>query len=1538
MKHKENCLNWRYDDLFVEKRRVFDGLDSRENRRAGRMEDLEPMRFSNPFTRDNFDKENERYEELKDKIDQEKLLEDRSNPSEMPTLEDLDQKIASLERQIITVRQKGDDQQLRQLLINQSHVKNYREKLTDLFSDSKSRLEKLAKKTGEQVDLRDANPELYKFLDEQYGTAIENIKFDRLSGIGQISAALSEANISVVNLNQFLRSLFSKSNLGNTGVNRWISAEDVIRALSNQADNPVMAFVQNQYLTNSDFDQTEKNTFIKAVNKIVSAVKNIKPVEAARGRVYPDQRKVVSGSNNPDDQLAQIANYRQDTPEEEQALYAGLPVTLGAGSDAEVVYRTSRDLDHGFSVGNLNPLESQGIDEMSLYEEMKEACLKNGEVDQERVTKLNDFLKSQGEQYHSYLFDLRAGLDQSAANGNLIKQIDETLRWRDSFSKDRQDQYYALLGVLFLGHKSNNKTLNENMAVRTALGDNLPCTPADIAEAARSGDLEGFFERLKSDKADAEKKSIDSLKSAVKDISSKITEELRDNGVYSQDTHSKVLYNVIANGHYERTEYIEDGTNVGHDTEFVFSLGVAGAIDAGNGKMVLWGVGGNTKDQFGITGGLGLSVIDKRTFSLMMSAMAGVSTEGVGGALTAGMNTDIEDLAEQYGIDAETHWLLNNLNLKAHIGLTPNLKWGAAAMLEKNPISQMWEQVEREIQEFGLTDAYFDRQANKINFTIPSVLEIQAIINEDPGLQAAWNQTGFEFNNPNHHYQIINFFRNEIAPRRLIAAMENASPGLVSGIGFGWVAGIPLPAIQFSLKTGVREDFEGYSDQFPQLQEQLLHQVGLAEFLSGFKKDRIVTEAIDTTENYRTYSLGPGDGEIQISAKDVVDNSTLGIPDNLESVFEGFQNAFETQDVRLIRSGNNNYLEIRPGTTLDTGVILADRFKQQGRYANGVLTINLGAGEFHNLNDFNKLPNVYSMTRYGINDSSERYLVVRSRDGNFDPQKDFRARDSVLWLSGNMSVQMENDQSDWQNESVTGQDTTETLETNLKLRKVALECAGEILERAPKEPEIRQMYEEIIAGKSPNIVALSKYIDNLGLIGSNIEQLKEMLYEEIRNRKYELLDLTHEQLKESDRIAKEINSNRNLPAFKAINRIGTKRENANSDLDTARDYILGQAGDLNIPENQQYLFVHAVIEEVHRMLFRDAGDYTKAKAQDKLDSATKDDGPLEQYFKREMGVISNSDSTNESPGFTNYTVKPGDSLWKIAKDQNVDFRKLKEANRRQFANLSLIKPGDTVLIPNSSTEKAVSVVDITERAASSVRVNIKSALDGISQDNLESVSTKYIDAGSRVAMFAADPDQLNQASADGVIREMGGDDVSLLRAMEVIAKKDAPEQLRKDLLTIYEADIKREISQTLNILLGDLSKNYNRTSDSSTINFDQMANNFYNKRLLKNDSSYNNYLTIRNKETDEEFNTEIKFNFQAYTALAMTGNGTDKKSCLNPLVAWDLEPEFRYYSREGFNADGVQTSIRAGGSSKSMNVANVLSSLGWDIDDVEIGG
>ena len=49
-----------------------------------------------------------------------------------------------------------------------------------------------------------------------------------------------------------------------------------------------------------------------------------------------------------------------------------------------------------------------------------------------------------------------------------------------------------------------------------------------------------------------------------------------------------------------------------------------------------------------------------------------------------------------------------------------------------------------------------------------------------------------------------------------------------------------------------------------------------------------------------------------------------------------------------------------------------------------------------------------------------------------------------------------------------------------------------------------------------------------------------------------------------------------------------------------------------------------------------------------------------------------------------YTVKSGDSFWKISKQYGVDFYKLIDANR-QVKNPNLIYPGDVLTVPDGET-------------------------------------------------------------------------------------------------------------------------------------------------------------------------------------------------------------------------------------------------------------
>lgn len=56
--------------------------------------------------------------------------------------------------------------------------------------------------------------------------------------------------------------------------------------------------------------------------------------------------------------------------------------------------------------------------------------------------------------------------------------------------------------------------------------------------------------------------------------------------------------------------------------------------------------------------------------------------------------------------------------------------------------------------------------------------------------------------------------------------------------------------------------------------------------------------------------------------------------------------------------------------------------------------------------------------------------------------------------------------------------------------------------------------------------------------------------------------------------------------------------------------------------------------------------------------------------------------------YKNYTVKKGDSLWKIANDHRVTIASLRKANA-SIAKTDLIHPGDILKIPVSdSSEKA----------------------------------------------------------------------------------------------------------------------------------------------------------------------------------------------------------------------------------------------------------
>lgn len=66
-------------------------------------------------------------------------------------------------------------------------------------------------------------------------------------------------------------------------------------------------------------------------------------------------------------------------------------------------------------------------------------------------------------------------------------------------------------------------------------------------------------------------------------------------------------------------------------------------------------------------------------------------------------------------------------------------------------------------------------------------------------------------------------------------------------------------------------------------------------------------------------------------------------------------------------------------------------------------------------------------------------------------------------------------------------------------------------------------------------------------------------------------------------------------------------------------------------------------------------------------------------------------ANRDAAEFAHYTVKPGDSLWAIAKQHGLDPQVVINLNRANFADINLIHPGDTVVLPMASSGQSQNV-------------------------------------------------------------------------------------------------------------------------------------------------------------------------------------------------------------------------------------------------------
>ena len=71
--------------------------------------------------------------------------------------------------------------------------------------------------------------------------------------------------------------------------------------------------------------------------------------------------------------------------------------------------------------------------------------------------------------------------------------------------------------------------------------------------------------------------------------------------------------------------------------------------------------------------------------------------------------------------------------------------------------------------------------------------------------------------------------------------------------------------------------------------------------------------------------------------------------------------------------------------------------------------------------------------------------------------------------------------------------------------------------------------------------------------------------------------------------------------------------------------------------------------------------------------------------KLSQSTLAPSNKTNQSSNnSTNYVVKAGDSLWKIANKHNIPLKKLISYN--QLSNPEIIHPGQTIKIPGNKKQ------------------------------------------------------------------------------------------------------------------------------------------------------------------------------------------------------------------------------------------------------------
>ena len=186
---------------------------------------------------------------------------------------------------------------------------------------------------------------------------------------------------------------------------------------------------------------------------------------------------------------------------------------------------------------------------------------------------------------------------------------------------------------------------------------------------------------------------------------------------------------------------------------------------------------------------------------------------------------------------------------------------------------------------------------------------------------------------------------------------------------------------------------------------------------------------------------------------------------------------------------------------------------------------------------------------------------------------------------------------------------------------------------------------------------------------------------------------------------------------------------------------------------------------------------TPLKAEDQKPADAKAAAPSPQAETPDIGRVN---PKLESENYKAYVAKPGDSLWKLAKSEGLDFEELVQLNRGHLRNPGRIAPGDKIYLPDAKKQVAETETPAPtkpDRQAKNAPSAGGNSFTAVQKDSIRKIIREYL---------LQEPEVLREAIAELNKRQELAAEVERKKALATLYKEKSPYSTGNGKITLVE--------------------------------------------------------------------------------------------------------------------------------------------------------